>query len=385
MSVDLSEVRADLAAFADDDDEVIVEKTGQCLFERAGREIAFTILVDENERTLVEIEGERMTYRRFLVHHLAQLPTLAERILSKRQPVPAYVDSTGALDSPSEATRRDSALALLEAESTVAPAFVSRVVFLTADAGQGKTALLRQFQQDQAQRFLRAESGYVFWHVDLQGRQLLRLSEALMGDLGELRVSGLWMPAIVRLLRHKALVLAIDGFDELAAEQGGSDALGAFAVLVQQMDGRGTIVAASRRTFFDTDDYVRRARLFSRVGAADCEFAQISLKPWGEPEGRTYLSGVRIEGRAFENAGTSYQCIVDELGSPDHPMLTRPFLLAQVARGLLLYDMAPGEFIRGMDEPLRGVGAVIEAFVEREVAEKWKQKDTGEPFLDKEQ
>lgn len=33
-----------------------------------------------------------------------------------------------------------------------------------------------------------------------------------MGDLGDLRVSGLWMPAILRLMRHRTLVLAIDGF-----------------------------------------------------------------------------------------------------------------------------------------------------------------------------
>lgn len=270
-------------------------------------------------------------------------------------------------------------------ESSERPAFLSRVVFITADAGQGKTALLRQFQHEQAQRFLAGDSSFVFWHVDLQGRQLLRLSEALMGDLAELRVAGLWMQAVVRLLRHGSLILAIDGFDELAAEQGGADALGALALLVQQLNGHGTIVAAARRTFFDTDDYVRRARLFSRSAGADCEFDQISLRLWGRAKGVTYLSQVEVGNRRFESGEEVYEDIRQELGSDEHPMLTRPFLLAQIARGLLIYDLRPAEFIRGMEDPLRGVGAVIEAFVDREVTEKWKQPDTGEPFLTKEQ
>jgi len=66
-------------------------------------------------------------------------------------------------------------------------------------------------------------------------------------------------------------------------------------------------------------------------------------------------------------------------------MVTRPFLLTHVARALLRYQVGAEDFIRGMNDPLRGVGAVIEAFVEREVSEKWKQKETGEPYLTKEQ
>ena len=385
MSIDFAEVRADVSAFADDDEDLIIELNGQCLFVRGGREIGFRIAEDGEGRTVVDVDGNRMTYRRFLSHHLAGLPVLAERILAKRQPIPAYVDGCGALKSPSEESRVGRSLELLGSETSLRPAFLSRVVFITADAGQGKTALLRQFQHEQAQRFMEGESSFVFWHVDLQGRQLLRLSEALMGDLADLRVSGLWMPAVVRLLRQGLLVLAIDGFDELAAEQGGSDALGALAVLVQQMGGRGTIVAASRRTFFDTDDYIRRARLFSRSGAGDCEFNQISLSDWGPHEAVEYLAEVQHGGRRFPDADATYAAICDELGSPEHPMLTRPFLLTQVARGLLLFDLSAGDFIRGMEDPLKGVGAVIEAFVDREVTEKWKQKETGAPYLTKEQ
>lgn len=375
------EVREDLAAFADDDEDVVVDPNGQCLFVRGGEEISFTLVTDAENRLFAEFDGTRSPYRDFVAHQLARLEVLAERITTKRHPLPAYVDSQGKLEAPAADSRNGSALQLLHDECSSHAAFVSRVLFVTADAGQGKTALLRQFQHDQAQRFLSGSSGFVFWHIDLQGRQLLRLSEALMGDLGDLRVPGLWMPSVIRLLRHRALVLAIDGFDELAAEQGGSDALGALALLVQQMGDRGTIVAASRRTFFDTDDYISRARLFSRTGAGDCQFDELRLDEWGEQEGREYLRQVRIDGRGFESSDETYDAIAHELPGSDHTMLTRPFLLAQIARALLRFDMPAADFIRGMDDPYKGVGAVIEAFVKREVSEKWKQKDTGEPFL----
>jgi hypothetical protein len=379
-----AEIRADLSAFADDDEEVIVDRSGECLLVRGGEEITFKLVEDET-RLLVEHQDTRLSYRDFVAHRLAKLDVLAERIVAKRLPVTPYIDGCGTLEAAGADPMAGGALELLDAECSRHVPFVSRVLFVTADAGQGKTALLRQFQHEQARHYMEGNATYLFWHVDLQGRQLLRLSEALMGDLADLRFSGLWMPGVIRLLRHRALVLAIDGFDELAAEQGGSDALGALAMLVQMMGDRGTIVAASRRTFFDTEDYVSRARLFSRTGGGDCQFDQLSLDAWGASEGRKYLSEVAIDGKGFGDADAIYEAIERELGGPDHPMLTRPFLLAQVARGLLRFDLAPADFIRGMNDPYQGVGAVIEAFVDREVSDKWKHAETGEPYLTREQ
>jgi hypothetical protein len=382
----IDDIRADLSAFADDDEDVVIERNGDALFVRGGEEVTFRLVAPtEGNEYVVELDGVRVPYRRFVSHTLGRLDVLAERILTKRPGIPAYVDGRAKLESLSLGSSESTGLSLLQSECETPPPFASRVVFVTADAGQGKTALLREYQSRQARRFLEGRSSFVFWHVDLQGRQLLRLSEALMGDLGDLRVSGLWMPAIVRLLRHRVLVLAIDGFDELAAEQGSTDALGALALLVQQMQDQGIIVAASRRTFFDTDDYLRRAGLFGRTAAADSEFDQLSLFLWQADEAEQYLSNVSIDGKSFNDGQLVYNEIAAELDDPAHPMITRPFLVAQTARALLLYSIPPAEFIRGMEDPLRGVGAVIERFVDREVTEKWKQKETGEPYLTRDQ
>lgn len=379
--LEVDAIRADLAAFADDDEEVIVDLAGDSVLIRGGEEITFRFVIDDESSLLVDHEGDRLPYRTFLARRLAKLDVLAERLLTKRIPVPSYVDGAAQLVSISSRTVDGRAYELLNGACTQAIPFTSRVLFITADAGQGKTALLRQYQHDHAARYLAGEAGFVFWHVDLQGRQLLRLSEALMGDLGDLRVSGLWMAGILCLLRHRALVLAIDGFDELAAEQGGADALGSLALLVQQLGDRGTIVAASRRTFFDTDDYIARARMFARTGGGDSQFDQLALAPWSAAEGLRYLAAVQEGGRGFQTPESVYGELLAELGSADHPILTRPFLLAQVSRALLRFDLSATDFIRGMDDRNQAVGSVIEKFIEREVSEKWKHKETGEPFL----
>jgi hypothetical protein len=253
------------------------------------------------------------------------------------------------------------------------------VVFITADAGYGKTALLREFQAQQAIRYIDGQSNFVFWHVDLQGRQLLRLSEALMGDLGDLRLPGIYMPSIVRLLHHRLLVLAVDGFDELAAEQGSTDALGALALLVGQMRDRGTIIAASRRTFFDTEDYIRRTGLLRAGVSSQCEFDEIRLKPWARDECVKFLTGYEESGARFTQPVVTYDDILNAVGDdPSHPLITRPFLVSHVAKGMLIYGVSADSLVRGSQNPLEGV---VKAFIEREVASKWKAKDTGEPYL----
>lgn len=385
--MELDELMADLSAFADEEEDVAVDADGSFVLIRSGKELAGRLFVDAEGRVQVQREGGVTSYRRFLTHDLARLDVFAERLVARRAPVSAFVDGRVLVHRPAEEPELGSALDVLALECDEAPAFAARIAFITGDAGHGKTALLRERQHRQALAFLEGRASSIFWHVDLQGRQLLRLSEALMGDLGDLRITGMWMPSIVRLMRHRALVLAVDGFDELAAEQGGTDALGALASLLTQLGGRGVVVAAARRTFFDTEDYLKRAGLMGRALRSPCQFDQLSLLEWSKSEGVAFLSRVEHGGRRISDPGTAYDAIAAELGdvANGHPIVTRPFLLAQVARALLEYDITPADFMRSADDPLSGVAKVVQAFVRREVQQKWVYADTGEPYLSVEQ
>lgn len=383
---EFDDVLEDFKAFADEESDAAVDSDGSFILQRSGSELSGVLRQHSDGRLMVDIEGAIVPYRRFLTHNLARLDVLAQRLVERRVAVPGFVNADVTLQRAVEDVIGGPGLDLLHAECADVSPFSSRVLFITADAGHGKTALLREHQYLQASRFLTGESQYLFWHLDLQGRQLLRLSEALMGDLADLRLPGLWMPAVIRLMRRGSLVVGVDGFDELAAEQGGSDALGALASLVSQLGGHGVVVAASRRTFFDTDDYLRRGGMVRRGVPDPCQFDQIELNAWTESDVQNYVRSARFEGSRVQDPDGMYAAILSALGGDrTHPLITRPFLVTQIARASVLYGASPEDFLRAPDDPYLGVASVVSAFVKREVAEKWKVRETGEPYLTEEQ
>lgn len=383
---DFQDVVDDLSAFADDETGAAVDSDGVFILQRNGEELSGSLIRQPDGHTFVDIDGSRIPYQRFLTHNLGRLDVLAQRLVERRQAVPGFVNAEVTLQKAAQDVIEGDGLTLLDERCSTASPFSSRVLFVTADAGHGKTALLREHQVVQANRFIAGESQYLFWHLDLQGRQLLRLSEALMGDLAELRLSGLWMPAVVRLMRRGALVVGVDGFDELAAEQGGADALGALASLLAQLGGQGVVVAASRRTFFNTDDYIRRGGMVRRGIPGPCQFDQIELNAWTEHDVLEYFDRATFDGMRISHPKETYDATLDVLGGDrTHPLITRPFLVTQIARASVLYGASPRDFLRAPEDPFSGVASVVSAFVKREVAEKWKVRETGEPFLSEEQ
>jgi hypothetical protein len=388
MMLNLQDVLLDVSAFADDADDVVVEDGGRVLYVKNGLDVECRILPEDGslpDRVRMP-GGTELPYTKFLTHELARLDVLATKLVDQRPAVPFFVDGEASLTRPGDQALQAKSVALLDAECRDAPAFASRVSFLTADAGHGKTALLRHYQREIALAFQKGMSSFLFWHVDLQGRQLLRLSEALMGDLGELRHAGLWMPGIVRLMQRKKLILAVDGFDELSAEQGDADALGALTSLVEQLEGRGVIIAAARRTFFDAEDYASKTSLVRRGLASPCYFDQMQLAPWGKLEAVRFLETAVFDGQSFPEPEVTYEGIVKALGGDnEHPMLERPFLLSQMAKVLLTSQLAPEDFVTTDGDPMSGVSSVVHAFIKREVTEKWIFPDTGAPYLTQEQ
>ncbi|WP_164709776.1 hypothetical protein [Euzebya pacifica] len=383
--MDESAIQEDVAAFADNDEDVLIDARGTLIYVVQGREEEVRLRPTADGLRVEMDDTTTVSYSTFLGRHLGRLDILAERLLQRKERDPFFVDGPASLEDSESHGELGSSLNLLSDQCSDPPAFATRLTFITADGGHGKSVLLREYMHRNANSFLRGTSPYLFWHVDLQGRQLLRLSEALMGDLGDLRVAGLWMSGILALMRHRLLVLAVDGFDELAAEQGSNDAFGALSTLIHQLDGGGSLVAASRRAFFDSDRFAHRSGLLTRNMATACEFSELHLHPWGPSHALEFLTAVEFEGSGFSDPSVAYDDLRSELGGADHPMLQRPFLLSQVAKGMLMTDLSAHRFLNGRNDPLKGVQNVVEAFVEREVTQKWKVRETGLPYLSDEQ
>ncbi|MFN9416990.1 MAG: hypothetical protein ACK578_05775, partial [Pirellula sp.] len=199
----------------------------------------------------------------------------------------------------------------------------------------------------------------------------------------------IYMPSIVRLIKHGLIVLAIDGFDELAVEQGSVDALGALSALVAKLDGQGTIIAASRRTFFDTDDYVKRSRIISRGDTPACEIDQLQILPWRVQENTRYLERVAPHGiEGYGNTAETLQIFRDAVGgSSDHPLLTRPFLFTFAVRSAMKgldKTAVLGMQAEGSADAMESVKKFVDALIERDVVHKWRSKE-GKPYLTCEQ
>lgn len=376
------ELKAQLSSFADDEDSVYFEPSGYCTLERNGDVIGFT-LKEKDDIICVDYDDKEYKYEEFLSNVLAQLKLFAGKIKHKySQEEFKYVDPEANLFYNTAAPKSGKSLELLHEECSQSLLNGTKMCFVTADAGHGKTMLLKQYMIEQAERFLNGKSKYIFWHIDLHGRELVRLNEAIMSELGELRMRGIYYETVITLIKNGLIVLGIDGFDELAVEVGGENALSSLNDLVSKMDGEGTLVAASRRAFFNTQDYIKRSKLIKNSVSANCEIHEIKLFNWREKQCVEYM-----EDYAFDNPKEIYSNMLSILGCENHPLLERPYLFTKICQYAFDENVSPNSFLENKDGlVLNGVDQVIEEFVKREVS-KWKERDkeTGKPYLTYEQ
>lgn len=374
---ELEIVKRDFASFADDEYGVVDDGRGGFLFERNGQEISVRVYrEDEDGPLLVKHNDDTTTYRTFISKSLANLDLLATRMLQYNPDVSSFVNSDVERITIDERTRGKALDVLLEEAKL--PAMVgTKVSFVTADAGHGKSVLLRHLQHVVAVKYLRGEVNFLFWHIDLHGRDLVRLNEAIMFEVNKLRFSGLFYSTILTLMRRRLIVLGIDGFDELAAEIGGETALSSLANLMSLMEGRGTLIAASRRAFFNSQDYLKRTGLLKNNVGGSCEFNEIRIQNWKAEQCKEYL-----ELNAFD--ADEYDQLVTKLGE-SHPLIERPYLFTKLVGLSFETGVNPSDYL--LDSPLDSINDIIEAFVHREV-QKWTaafDSETGAPYLSYEQ
>lgn len=373
----------EILSFADDENDAIINGN-RIIFERFNQIIEIE-LIEKDDKVLIGYNGHEVPYKTFLSKELAHLDIMASRIKQK-YPMEdeIYVDAK-AMFLKGDNSSEGEALELLREECCVTNDFATRICFVTADAGHGKTVLLRKMQYVTAKDYLDGKTNSIFWHIDLHGRDLLRLNEAMMYEIGVLRLSGLYYSSIVTLIRNGLIVLAIDGFDELAAEIGGEKVLSSLSNLVTELDGLGTIIAASRRTFFNTQDYLIRSRLLQSNISLGCEFNELKLFNWNKEQCVQYLSYYFDKEQAVEEFQKMSSVLRD---TKHHPVLERPFLFTKMVSYAQDYvpKMLPSAFLKTGGDEFESLNKVIEAFLQREV-QKWNyyDKNSGQAYLSFEQ
>ena len=384
--MEIEEIRADIAAFADREEDVVIDKNGSVLFERDRQPVECKLLKSPGGIIDVQINDRKIPYSKFIAEELGRLSVLAEAIKQKRSDVSPYIDTRAHLVGTDDSTiQLDSGLTLLSERCQERGFGATKLVFLTADAGEGKTALLRRLARKSAEDYLTGDNPWLLLHVDTQGRSFVRLEEAVAKDLGQLRISGLFYSGIVRLVRHGLITIAIDGFDELLAEIGSGEAYSGLGAFLKQLDGQGAVIAAARSAYFESENYTAQSHLLLSLPNTQVDVEQMKLQRWERKQTVHFFREYsHSSGRKIEDPAGVYDHLTAMLG-PEHLVLHSPFLVSQMAALLAAKLMTPAEFKDEIGPSgLTVVPKVIKSFLRREVGEKWRDVN-GRPYLTIEQ
>ncbi|MXW18662.1 MAG: NACHT domain-containing protein [Gemmatimonadetes bacterium] len=358
-------IRRDIRPFADPGSEVLSD-SDQLYWEKDGEE--HFARLNEAPGDLfprVTINGVDMAYRDFLASaYMADLQRLAEFIPKSLDHPDDYVDTRASLSGDQPGDNADLLVARLSTEEL--PYGSTRIVLVRGDAGAGKTMALRKMTIDRAADYRNASSSRLFFYVDVQGRSLSRLDDAMARDLQDLR-SRFSYSAVPPLVRNGLLVPVIDGFDELLGSGGYDEAFSSLAAFIAQLDGRGSVVASARSAFFDYNSFRSNAQRFAHDGQLNYEIDEVTLQPWNDEDADRFIAKATDDPTVV----TRFNSLRDGMPEAELHLLRKPFYVAQVAKLLKRGDRIAS------DETI--LHALVDRFIRRE-HDKLRDRD-GAPLL----
>ena len=381
------EFRRVLTAFADHsgdfllgDDSIVVQVRDE-LIEAGVRESEGRVFVCEN--------GEEMEAFRWLTSRVAKVPQLADRILANIPEESHFVSPSGALldqldTDPSSSIKSSDAQQMMDAQLAKPPFGKSTVIYLTSNAGEGKTTLINHVARAQANRYRNRDrdSNFLLVPISLAGRAFLSFDDIVIAEfVNQLRFPFFYYDAFLELVKMRVLIPAFDGFEEMFAESSTGEAVSALGSLLRDLDSSGAVVIAARRAFFEYRGLETQAHLFDAIGDRNVGFAQIRLERWTREQFVRYA-----EHRALREPRAIYERVENRLGK-GHPFLTRAVLVKRLVD--VAEDGGPGDRLDGLldrlsSEPRDYFYEFVSALVTREANEKWIGA-SGRPLLSAEE
>jgi hypothetical protein len=328
---------------------------------------------------VVEEGGQQSTAAQWLINRIARIPLLADRILSYVAPPENFVTPSGQLiDQPdfaasmSDEEQSDAVAAAMRVLSR-RPAGTASVLYLTSDAGEGKTTLINHLAIQQAKKYKEKTSDWILVPIPLGGRTFLRFDDVVIAALvNRLRFQLFYYEGFLELVRLGILVPAFDGFEEMIIESSAGEAISALGNLVRSLRSEGSVLIAARKAFFDYQSFRTQAHLFDAIGGDSVSFARLALSRWTKSQFLDY--GIRS---GLTHPEATYKAVSKRL-HPQHPLLTRAVLVRR------LVDVA--KQVPDLTSLLELIGTTpqhyffqfVNALVEREANDKWLDQ-SGDP------
>ncbi len=369
--------RRALTTFADTPADVDLKK-GTLVIQIGEDLIEAQVSIREGGIVVTE-NGQSLPAATWLIRRVARLPLLADRILAHIPQETTFVSPDGDMldvidESPDDSNRyiNDAPTALL-AVLDRRPAGSASVVYLTSDAGEGKTTVISYLARLQAERYKQKQTDWLLVPVSLGGRTFMRFDDVIVGALmNRFRFNLLFYDAFLELVRLGAVIPALDGFEEMFVEGTAGDAMSALGNLMQAMQSTGSVLIAARKAYFEYKDLRAQTRLFDSLGGQSVTFSRVALRRWDKSRFLSYA-----EKRGIHDGQAIYEDVSAQL-APDHPLLSRAVLVRRLLdiatssgdRTELLHNITrdPADYFRQF------IGSIIQ----REANEKWIDK-VGEP------
>ena len=375
--MNINDVKRAITTFADHPSDVVLEP-GRLLVQVRDELIEASVFQRDGSVWIDEAGFDARPAYDWIVRRVAHVPQLADRILSYIPAEDYFVTPPGRLldqlDEDPTGTDSDQ----LDATDAVVnvlsrrPTGTSTVLYLTSDAGEGKTTVINHVARLQANRFKNGSSDWLLVPISLGGRPFLRFDDVVVGDLvNRLRFQYYYYDAFLELTRLGVLVPAFDGFEEMFVETSSGEAVSALGSLVQNLDSRGSVLIAARRAYFEFSSFRTQARLLDTLGQHSVAFSRVALPRWGRQQFSAYCSN-----REFEPADELYESVADRLGI-EHPLLTRAVLVEKLVDIAEVLPSHMEVLDRLGDEPDDYFADFVGTIVDREATEKWVDR-TGE-------
>ena len=229
-----------ITTFADTPADIDLAK-GTLLVQVREEVIAASLSMREGDLYVTE-NDEDFSAARWLIRRVARLPLLAERLIALLPKQDTFVSPDGHLldqidEMPSDTDQYcpDAAQAALTVLNR-RPAGTTSVLYLTSDAGEGKTTLINHLAFQQAQQYKNQRTDWLLVPVSLGGRTFMRFDDVIVGALmNRFRFNLLFYDAFVELVRLGVVIPALDGFEEMFVEGTAGDAISALGNLMQAM------------------------------------------------------------------------------------------------------------------------------------------------------
>lgn len=375
--MNISDFKRIVTSFADKQSDIEISK-GQLLTEIRGELIEASLSTKEGI-LFVREKGVEENAQTWIRNRIACLPQLAERIIDYIPDEPNFINPIGYLidelefdPEEKEQPIKDTTGVLLDILSRKIPG-TSSIVYLTSDAGEGKTTLINTLARIQARSFLDKRSDWLLVPIPLGGRPFLRFDDIVIASLvNNLRYRYFYYDSFIELVRIGLIIPAFDGFEEMFMQSSTGEALSATGGLLNKLNSSGTILIAARKAYFEYKSFSSQARLFDTISSS-VTFARYAIQRWNKEQFIQYAKS-----KGITESSKLYDLVLGKLSDPNHPIVTRPILVKQLIDVFKDYHNLP-DLITKLESATNYFPAFVNAIIEREANIKWIDT-SGEPF-----